>query len=411
MAPHAWLLPLLPRVARAAAAVFYRITVAGVPVPAEGPVILVANHPNGLLDPVLVAAVAGRPVRFLAKAPLVADRRIGWLLRAAGSIPVFRQQDDPSAMGGNREMFRAAGGVLAGGAALAVFPEGVSHSAPAIAELRTGAARIALSDPARAAATIVPVGLVLRDKERFRSEALVVIGHAVAWDDLRVRSSDDPATVRALTARIDAALRTVTLNLEQWEDAPLIECAEAVYVAERSASTEPATRLERLRVAARVLSEVRNDRAWAPLFIAIRRHAQALAGLHLSPTDLHAATDFGTATRWALRRVPLALLPVLLIGAASHLAWWPPYRLTGLLAAQIPGTSDVRATYKFGVGAVLYALWTVLVAIIVGSAVSPAAGFATLLLLPALGVAGLWIREHYRAAWLDARRFFLLRRH
>ena len=38
--------------------------------PREGPVVFVANHPNGLLDPLLVRVMTGRPARFLAKSTL-----------------------------------------------------------------------------------------------------------------------------------------------------------------------------------------------------------------------------------------------------------------------------------------------------------------------------------------------------
>ena len=36
-------------------------------VPLSGPVIVVANHPNGLLDPLMVRLALRRPVGFLAK--------------------------------------------------------------------------------------------------------------------------------------------------------------------------------------------------------------------------------------------------------------------------------------------------------------------------------------------------------
>ena len=83
-----WLLPLFPRIARGAAFTYYRIRYGGEAVPRAGPVLLVANHPNSLLDPVLVVAAARRPVRFLAKAPLFVDPKVGWLVKAAGAIPV-----------------------------------------------------------------------------------------------------------------------------------------------------------------------------------------------------------------------------------------------------------------------------------------------------------------------------------
>ena len=132
-------------------------------------------------------------------------------------------------------MFQAVDDALVGGSAIGLFPEGRSHSEPSIGELRTGAARIALSAAARlgGAFDIVPVGLVFRAKERFRSQAAVVFGEAVTWDDLAPRGVDDRAAVRELTQRLDDALRRVTVNLEDWEDRPLIEGAVEIWGTER----------------------------------------------------------------------------------------------------------------------------------------------------------------------------------
>ncbi len=145
-----WLLPVFSWLARVAARIYYRVRFAGPPIPAEGPVLLVANHPNSLLDPTLVVASADRPVRFLAKAPLFTDRKIGWLMRAAGAIPVYRRSDDPSLMSRNEDSFRAVFDVLGDGAAVGIFPEGISHSEPSMSPLKTGAARIALGATERA---------------------------------------------------------------------------------------------------------------------------------------------------------------------------------------------------------------------------------------------------------------------
>ena len=119
-----WLVPAFSLVANAAARLYYRLTIAGERVPAAGPVLLVANHANSLIDPILVCAAARRPVRFLAKAPLFSDPKTAWMVRAVGAIPVYRRVDDPTLMRRNTDMFRAAYEVLAHGAALGIFPEG-----------------------------------------------------------------------------------------------------------------------------------------------------------------------------------------------------------------------------------------------------------------------------------------------
>lgn len=404
----------MPLLARGAAALFYRLGTEGI-LPAEGPVLVIANHPNSLVDPVLVMAAARRPVSFLAKAPLFDDGRIAWLLRAAGAVPVHRPQDDPARLSKNAATLEAAGAALASGQVIAVFPEGRSHNEPSLAPLKTGAARIALlaAGITGNAVPIVPVGLNLRQKETFRSEAVVVVGRAVEWADLASGGVEDGDTVRELTARMDSALRGVTLNVERWEDAPLVECAEAVWAAERGGTGTAQEQLERKRIASELLNHIRHhpDGRWAPLARAVRHHARSLARLHVSPAELHADLRAETAVRWSLDRLPLVLLPVLAVAAVGWLLWWPAYWLTGVVSDHINAERDVQSTYKLFGGVVLYAGWLAAL-VTVGAALNgPLLALLVLVLAPVAGVLGLWIRERWYDAWRDAVRFFTLRRH
>jgi glycerol-3-phosphate O-acyltransferase/dihydroxyacetone phosphate acyltransferase len=128
-----WLMPVISHLGVRS---YYRVTLSGSRVPTEGPVLLVANHNNSLVDPALVVVAAERNVRFLAKEPLFRDRLIGWLIRAVGSVPVYRQQDDPAKLAQNLDSFRDVHAVLAGGDAVGIFPEGISHSASQLAPLK-----------------------------------------------------------------------------------------------------------------------------------------------------------------------------------------------------------------------------------------------------------------------------------
>src|SRR5690606_19249206 len=113
-----WLLPIFSPIARSALTGFYQFRTDGAAIPGSGPALLVANHPNSLLDPAAVVAVAGRPIRSLAKAPLFRDPLVGWLIRASGALPVHRRQDDPALVGRNDDTFRAAQQALLAGDAI-----------------------------------------------------------------------------------------------------------------------------------------------------------------------------------------------------------------------------------------------------------------------------------------------------
>ncbi|MEO7570898.1 MAG: 1-acyl-sn-glycerol-3-phosphate acyltransferase, partial [Acidimicrobiales bacterium] len=136
---------LMAWVARfAASLLFRRLEVAGEDrYPRGRPVLLVANHFNGLVDPIVITAALGRTPRFIAKAAL---RRVpigGRLLRGLGVVFVRRQTDAGGAVG-NDDAFAECHAALARGDVVAIFPEGTTHDRPRIDPIKTGAARIAL---------------------------------------------------------------------------------------------------------------------------------------------------------------------------------------------------------------------------------------------------------------------------
>ncbi len=407
-----WLLPVFSLASRVAAHVYYRLSVAGERVPKTGPALLVANHPNSLLDAVLVAATARRPVRFLAKAPLFSDRKVGWLVRGSGSIPVYRKVDEPAAMGRNTDMFRAVHEALGQGDAVGIFPEGISHSDPSIAPLKTGAARMALGAFAltNEPFPIVPVGLVFRQKDIFRSAAHVIVGTEVSWSDLASRGVDDQEAVRELTGRIGDALRGVTVNLEQWADQPIAECAVRIWEAAFEADRDWVERIARLEITTKLLVCVRAERSEVGLALVddVAKHARRLDRFRLRPADLTADVSLKRATRWTLARIPLFAIPATLTAVVGYLLFWVPYQATGRIVGLFRTDPGQLSTYKLLVGIATYALWVLLVAAVAGLVAGALVGLAILPLMPTVGMVGLTIRERWRGLWADARRFFLL---
>lgn len=402
------------------AAVFLEIERAGEPLP-PGPVLVVANHPNSLLDPLVIFRTAGRPTRPLAKAPLFEKLGVGLMLRILGGLPVYRRQDDPSLVDRNDATFRAAAAALRAGEAVQIYPEGVSHSEPSLQPIRTGAARLAFEAEVEAGwalgLRIVPVGLTYSEKSLFRGRVVAEAGPPILVADYRHLHDDDDdgaVAVRALTAEIARALEAVTLNLAEREDRELIETAERLFAREKGLARwrdrdSLSERLPRLRAFASALAWLRahDPERHGRLERAVRRHHRRLALLGAGDADVPPRYATGNVVAYAVRRgLWVALgLPLGLLGT---ILWAPPYFATRFAMTRLDLKEDVIATYKLAAALVLfpvaYAAWTLLAWWVGGTAWA----VATLLLLPPLGL----IAIHWRIRWErlaeDARLFLRL---
>ena len=94
----------------------WRLEVVGAENMPAGPAIVVANH-DSLSDPFFLGAALERPLHFLAKRELWANRVVGRLLDGLGGIPVERRRGDLTAVA-------ALARVLERGDVVAIFPQG-----------------------------------------------------------------------------------------------------------------------------------------------------------------------------------------------------------------------------------------------------------------------------------------------
>src|SRR3954465_13821410 len=62
-------------------------------IPADGPLLLAANH-RSFLDPFVLGTMLGRPVYYVAKRDVFPNPLAGWFLNALGAFPVDRGSGD-----------------------------------------------------------------------------------------------------------------------------------------------------------------------------------------------------------------------------------------------------------------------------------------------------------------------------
>lgn len=390
-----------------AVGVFLQVKRRGPKLP-DGPVLVIANHPNAMIDPLVVFRTAGRPTRPLAKAPLFDMALVGTVLRGLGGLPVYRRQDDPTRLHENERTFDAAIGALQAGEAVQLYPEGQSHSEPSLTPLKTGAARIAFLAEERAGwalgLKIVPVGLTYERKHLFRGRVVATVGESIAPGDHRIDYEAAPReAVRTLTEHMTRSLEAVTLNLEASEDRELIEIVEGLYALEKGYAVPRerpslSRRLPRLQAFARGLAWLRaNDPAEVTrLERAVRRYRQIQILLGSREAQVPGRYRTSAVVLHTLREL-LTMLLLAPLAAVGTIAWAIPYRAPRWAVARTNPKHDAISTYKLGVAMLAFPLMLALWALLAWRVGGAAWMAGTVLGLPVAGLGWIGWSEHWHS--------------
>ncbi len=352
-------------------------------------VMFAGNHPNSLLDPVLILTTTDRVVHFAAKDVLFHSALLRPILHALGAVPVARKADHGAGSLDNAQAFTAMSTVLAGGGAMGIFPEGLSHDEAQLQRLKTGAARIALDVAHRfdQPVDIVPCGLSYLNPKRFRSRVLVQYGAPieVGADLQEAFLNDERRAVRELTDRIEAGMRGLTINAPDWQTLRRLDAVRRLYQPEGISLWE---RVELARRFNDVYPTVAHRPEVQALATRIDAYQQRLDDLGLHDRDLMRPLRWqDTATRlWmhgtdALFWMPLAA-PGLVLQApvAAGIRW---------LHAKVSPRKDVIATTKLVMGLLAVpALWLGVV-VALWWQYGPTWALAALVVLPLSGYAAL----------------------
>ncbi len=203
-------------------------------VPSKGSVVFVANHPNSIMDALVMGVVTKRKVNYIGHAGLFSTKLKARFLRSCGVIPVYRPEDSPENMEQNVAAFEACYRTLEKGEAIGIFPEGTSDMLRKVKKVKTGAARIILETERRnnynLGIKVLPIGLYFFSRSRFRSKVLVNVGKAI---DLKtyfeLNKDDNYKAVYSLTYEIQKHLERLTVNIRHEELDEFVHDIEILY--------------------------------------------------------------------------------------------------------------------------------------------------------------------------------------
>ncbi len=111
----------------------------------QGPMLIVASHPNSFLDAIIIAVHCKYRVHFLARGDVFSKRWHHRLLSSLNMMPVYRLSEGKQNLGLNQHSFDQSRSILAANGIVLVFIEGICINSHQLQPFKKGAARIALS--------------------------------------------------------------------------------------------------------------------------------------------------------------------------------------------------------------------------------------------------------------------------
>jgi len=349
-------------------------------IPTQVPVLLLSNHGNAFIDPLILRVACGRRLRLTAKAALLDNPCLAWLIRLLGIITFARAQDKAieSRRQINEAAFQRCFQSLDRNEIVCLFPEGKSHSEPALLPIKSGAARLAsdyLKGSPERQLFVIPTGMYYEAKERFGSRVLVTFGEPLILSNL----SHDSRTVHELTEQFSRCLIELTPNFHDHRTAEIFLWISELY---QCHGKDPAAvdqgwhmPAEFIPVTNRLITSHR-DPANQPKLSSLENQAAALYDrsrqLGLAADEVFLPIHPGKAFLFLVRELEILTIGSLLFSMGILLNF-PAILANMYLVPHISKDRDHWATHYLFFGAALLVLWLSLAVSALMMLFSPAA--------------------------------------
>ena len=178
-------------------------------IPKNRPVILVANHQNALLDPLLLATHTRLNPWFLTRAAVFVNPFISKVLNYIRMLPVYRVRDGFSTIQQNHQTFEATFDVLRNNGTVVIFAEGSHSLTRNLRPLSKGFTRMAFGLKEKfpeLEPVIFPVSIGFSAHKRSGSTVRITFGKAIPVDMPHSQSGK-------LTKSVEKALKSMMVDL------------------------------------------------------------------------------------------------------------------------------------------------------------------------------------------------------
>ena len=211
---------------------------------ARGPMLVISNHPNTLMDPLMALYRMREQCFLLANYSLFKNPIGNTILSTLYCIPIQRLNDVPDGQPlRNEEAFRRCDEHLLGGGSIYIAAEGTSFPERRVRDLKTGMARIAFSAELQTNfeldLRILPIVITYFDSLKFWKDVVVEIGEPISVDSWREAYNHNPRkAISDFTQSVENQMITHTIQCADAEEDRFLKKIEAILQSENYLETE-----------------------------------------------------------------------------------------------------------------------------------------------------------------------------
>jgi len=334
----------------------------------QGPLIIVANHPNTFMDPLIPAALLRQRSAFIAKGSIF-NGFTRPIFKYLHVIAVYRKKDTADVQMSQAELnkftFQQCYDYLANRGTIMIFPEGTSELERRLREIKTGAARIALGAEFEhnfgLGVKIIPVGINYTDPTQFRSDVFVNIGEAIEVADFKNQYHPESfASVEALTQLIENRLSELVIITEDEQEDSIVRNVEQLYKNQlfEDLNVIPNSKTTYFSLVRQIVQAVRYFEQQRPdllkeMQIKMANYLKNLQMLGISDATLAQTKRF---SRQILANFTVLLggLPLFIYGLINN---YLPYILPSYIAKKISSDRGYRAPIMMTAGIFLFPIF------------------------------------------------------
>ena len=181
----------------------------------KGPLLLAVNHPNSVLDAVIVDTLFDQPVYSLARGDAFTKKWIARILKALKILPVYREREGKEHLHRNYDTFDACLEIFKKNGIVLIFTEALCENEWHLRPLKKGTARLAATAWEEGIPLhVLPIGLNYSSFRLLGKNVHVNIGDFITQRKLKNSVLEDGKLLNEVTENIEMQLKEIVYEID-----------------------------------------------------------------------------------------------------------------------------------------------------------------------------------------------------